>query len=120
MRTLLYRVGEEPVFKEVEKADFASVIDAPELEWMTVRFLKMCIICDARGEASGKPVCQVLGKTPIYGDFLVTCVDWDDDGNTWETSVTDGFASMIQHMIFSKTYGKDAGKGSGSNEESEG
>jgi hypothetical protein len=109
MRTLLYRVGQEPVFHEAEKEEFATIIDAPELEWMTVRFLKMCVICDARGVESGKPVCQTLGKTPIYGDFIVTCVDWDDDGNTWETDVNDGFAAMIRHMIFNKEYGKSLG-----------
>ena len=47
MRTLLYRVGQEPVLHEAEKEEFATIIDAPELEWMTVRFLKMCVICDA-------------------------------------------------------------------------
>ena len=106
MRTLLYRVGQEPVFYEAEIDDFASVIDAPELDWMTVRFLKVCIVRDARDKDSGKPVCQVLGKTPIYGDFLVTCVDWDDDGNTWATSVDNGFAAMVQHMLFNHEYGK--------------
>lgn len=109
MRTLLYRVGQEPVFHEAEKEEFATIIDAPELEWMTVRFLKMCVICDARGVESGKPVCQTLGKTPIYGDFIVTCVDWDDDGNTWETDVNEGFAAMIRHMVFNKEYGKGLG-----------
>ena len=110
MRTLLYRVGQEPVFFDAEIADFPAVIGAPEIEWMTVRFLKICIVRDSRGAESGKPVCQVLGKTPIYGDFLVTCIDWDDDGNTEATPMTDGFASMVKHMLFNHDYGKDFGK----------
>lgn len=111
MRTLLYRVGQEPVDCEAEAADFASVIGAPEIEWMTVRLLKMCIVRDARDKESGKPVCQVLGTTPIYGDFLVTCIDWDDNGTTEITPITDGFASMVRHMVFNKGYGKDEGEG---------
>ena len=106
MRTLLYRVGQEPVDYDVEIPDFSAAIGAPEIEWMTVRFLKLCIVRDSRGEKSGKPVCQVLGKTPIYGDFLVTCIDWDDDGNTEATPMTDGFASMVKHMLFNHDYGK--------------
>ncbi len=111
MRTLVYRVGQEPIDYDAEIEEFAHVIGAPEIEWMTVRLLKLCIVRDARDKDSGKPVCQVLGKTPIYGDFLVTCVDWDDEGNTWAIPVTDGFASMVRHMLFNHEYGKQA-KGS--------
>ena len=106
MRTLLYRVGQEPVDFDAEIPDFPAAIGAPEIEWMTVRFLKLCIVRDSRGEESGKPVRQVLGKTPIYGDFLVTCIDWDDDGNTEVTPMNDGFASMVKHMLFNHEYGK--------------
>ena len=41
MRTLLYRVGQEPVDYDVEIPDFPAAIGAPEIEWMTVRFLKL-------------------------------------------------------------------------------
>lgn len=110
MRTLLYRVGREPIDCEAEIADFASIIGAPEIGWTTVRLLKIGIVHDVRDKDSGKPVCQVLGTTPIYGDFLVTCIDWDDDGTTEATSITDGFASMVKHMVFTKGYGKDVGE----------
>ena len=117
MRTLLYRVGQEPVDYDAEIPDFAAVIGAPEIEWMTVRFLKLCIVRDSRGADSGKPVCQVLGKTPIYGDFLVTLMDWDDEGNTWASPINDGFASMVKHMLFNHEYGKKAeGKDSHGND----
>ena len=119
MKTLLYRVGQEPIDCEAEIADFPAVIGAPEIEWMTVRFLKLCIVRDSRNAESGKPVCRVLGKTPIYGDFLVTCIDWDDEGNTEATSITDGFASMAKHMIVSDNYGKDAGLKADADTESE-
>lgn len=113
MRTLLYRVGQEPVDCEAEIADFGSIIDAPEIAWMTVHLLKIGIVYDACGKAGGKPVCQVLGTTPIYGDFLVTCIDWDDDGITEATPITDGFAAMVKHMVFDKDYGRGAWEGRG-------
>lgn len=100
---MLYKVGEEPAFVDVKVPDdLESIVGTDQYEWMTVRILTFCIIHDAEGREHGKPLNRVMGKTKLYGDFLVSGLTWDDDGNTEVISISDGLASLMRGTIFNK------------------
>lgn len=102
MRMLLYKVGEEPTEAEVEVSDLPAYLGTDQYEWMTVRILTFCVIHDPEGKQKGKPLNRVLGKTKLYGDFLVCGLDWDDDGNTDAISISDGLIGLMKSTIFNR------------------
>ncbi len=104
MRMLLYRPGNGPEELDVDASVEAltPVLGTDQYEWMTVRLLGFCVIHDPEGKASGKPLNRMLGMTPIYGDFLVCGIEWDDDGNTRATPVSLRLRQLLMHTVFNK------------------
>ena len=104
MKMLLYRPGEKPVETDVEASveSLAQVLGTDQYEWMTVRMLGFCVIHDPDGKAEGKPLNRLLGMTPLYGDFLVCGIDWDDNGNTRATPISVRLRSLLIDTIFNK------------------
>lgn len=104
MRMLLYRPGKEPSEVEIEPnvEALSQVLGTEQYEWMTVRMLKLCVIHDPEGKASGHAVNRLLGMTPIYGDFLVCGIDWSDEGDTWPVGLVDKQVQLVTEVIFNK------------------
>lgn len=104
MRMLLYQPGKEPVEKDVEPnvESFSPILGTDQYEWMTVRMLMLCVIHDPAGKQAGGQLNRLLGTTPIYGDFLVCGIDWDQDGNTFATPIDDKRIGLLKSVIFNK------------------
>lgn len=104
MRMLLYQPGcdARAVDVEAEVPALAEVLGTEQYEWMTVRLLSFCVIHDPDGRAAGKPLNRMLGKTPIFGDFLVCGIEWDDNGVTKAISLTPRQMGLLTNTVFNK------------------
>ena len=104
MRMLLYRPGNDPQEVDVDASVEAltPVLGTDQYEWMTVRMLGFCVIHDPGGKEAGKPLNRLLGMTPIYGDFLVCGITWDNDGNTSATPIDLRLRQLLIKTIFNK------------------
>lgn len=104
MRMLLYRPGNDPQEVDVDASVEAltPVLGTDQYEWMTVRMLGFCVIHDPEGKEAGKLLNRLLGMTPIYGDFLVCGITWDNDGNTSATPIDLRLRQLLIKTIFNK------------------
>lgn len=104
MRMLLYRVDEEAA--EVDVADDAEaiggILGTGEQGRMTVRMLRICILHDPEGGRAGRPLNRMLGRTPLYGDFLVCGIDWDDKGSMWAVALDEEQVQVVRDVIFDR------------------
>lgn len=109
MRMLLYQPGEAPVERDVaaDQDQLTELLGTSQYEWMTVRFLQICVIHDADGKAAGKKLNRLLGKTPLYGDFLVCGIAWDDDGVTDAVALTNQQVNLVKNVIFDRIPDED-------------
>ena len=67
----------------------------------------ICVIHDADGKAAGKKLNRLLGKTPLYGDFLVCGIAWDDDGVTDAVALTNQQVNLVKNVIFDRIPDED-------------
>lgn len=104
MKMLLYRPGMGPSEVNVEPSveSIAPFVGTDQYEWMTVRMLGFCVIHNPEGKATGGPLNRMLGKTPLFGDFLVCGIAWDDEGNTRATPVSVRLRKLLVETIFNK------------------
>lgn len=104
MRMLLYKPGCDPQEVDVKASELelSAIVGTREYEWMTVRMLGICVIHDSGGKAAGKKLNRMLGMTPIYGDFLVCGITWDNDGNTSAISLADKQVALLKDIVFNK------------------
>lgn len=112
MKMLLYKPGCDPTTCDVEASVEAltPVLGTDQYEWMTVRMLHFCVIHDPEAKDKGLPLNRVLGQTPIYGDFLVCGLDWDEEGNSKVLPVNLGLRRLLVETIFNKFPDEDGGE----------